>query len=143
MQRGFASDARCLCRRCAAAYSEGGLVCALHMFGGPFDAVNASGASCCLVGLGGGRQEKWIMKYRDRMPGVTLWLPLGGTIDYESGTFARPPSWITEWGFEWLYRLLREPRARFHRYVIHEPPFLWAVFKQRFGWYRDPLSRGD
>ena len=104
------------------------------------DAVNASGATCCLVGLGGGRQEKWIMKYRDRMPNVALWLPLGGTIDYESGTFDRPPVWITEWGFEWLYRLVKEPRARFHRYVIHEPPFLWAVLKQKLGWYRDPFA---
>lgn len=103
-------------------------------------AVNGSGATVCLVGLGGGRQEKFIMKYRDQMPNVRLWLPLGGTIDYESGTFDRPPAWITEWGFEWLYRLLKEPRARFHRYVIHEPPFLWAVLKQKFGLYRNPFS---
>ena len=104
------------------------------------EAVNASGATVCLVGLGGGRQEKFILAYKDRMPGVKLWLPLGGTIDYESGTFARPPAWITEWGFEWLYRLLKEPRARFHRYVIHEPPFLWAVLKQRLGLYKDPFG---
>lgn len=105
------------------------------------DAVNASGATVCLVGLGGGRQEKFIMKYRDRMPGVRLWLPLGGTIDYESGTFERPPSWITEGGLEWLYRLVKEPRQRWHRYIVHEPPFLWAVLKQRLGLYRDPLSK--
>lgn len=103
-------------------------------------AINDSGATVCLVGLAGGRQEKFIMKYRDRMPGVKLWLPLGGTIDYESGTFERPPSWITEGGFEWLYRLIKEPRARFHRYVIHEPPFLWAVLKQKLGIYRDPFA---
>ncbi|KPP83955.1 MAG: N-acetylglucosaminyldiphosphoundecaprenol N-acetyl-beta-D-mannosaminyltransferase TagA [Rhodobacteraceae bacterium HLUCCA08] len=107
------------------------------------EAVNASGATVCLVGLGGGRQEKFIIRYKDRMPGVKLWLPLGGTIDYESGTFARPPKWITEWGFEWLYRLLREPRARFHRYVVHEPPFLWAVLKQKLGRYRDPFADRD
>lgn len=104
-------------------------------------AINASGATACLVGLAGGRQEKFIMEYRDRMPTVKLWLPLGGTIDYESGTFDRPPVWITEWGFEWFYRLIKEPRARFHRYVIHEPPFLWAVFKQKFGWYKDPFLK--
>ena len=104
------------------------------------EAINASGATVCLVGLGGGRQEKFIVKYRDRMPNVRLWLPLGGTIDYESGTFARPPTWITEWGLEWLYRLLKEPRARFHRYVVHEPPFVWAVLKQKFGLYRDPFG---
>lgn len=102
--------------------------------------INASGATVCLVGLGGGRQEKFIMKYRHRMPGVRLWLPLGGTIDYESGTFDRPPAWITDWGFEWLYRLIKEPRARFHRYVIHEPPFVWAVLKERLGLYRNPFA---
>jgi len=105
-------------------------------------AINASGATVCLVGLAGGRQEKFIMKYRHRMPGVKLWLPLGGTIDYESGTFDRPPSWITESGFEWLYRLIKEPRARFHRYVVHEPPFLWAILKQKLGRYRDPFAPG-
>lgn len=102
--------------------------------------INASGATVCLVGLGGGRQEKFIMKHRHRMPGVRLWLPLGGTIDYESGTFDRPPAWITDWGFEWLYRLIKEPRARFHRYVIHEPPFVWAVLKERLGLYRNPFA---
>ena len=104
-------------------------------------AINASGATVCLVGLGGGRQEKFIVKYRDRMPNVRLWLPLGGTIDYESGTFARPPGWITEWGLEWLYRLIKEPRARFHRYVVHEPPFVWAVLKQRLGLYKNPFGK--
>ncbi|ARE42551.1 N-acetylmannosaminyltransferase (plasmid) [Rhodovulum sp. P5] len=105
------------------------------------EAVNASGATVCLVGLGGGRQEKFIVKYRDRMPKVKLWLPLGGTIDYESGTFARPPAWITDAGFEWLYRLVKEPRARFHRYVIHEPPFIIALLKQKLGLYRDPFAK--
>lgn len=104
------------------------------------EAVNASGATVCLVGLGGGRQEKWILKYRDRMPNVKLWLPLGGTIDYESGTFERPPPWVTNWGFEWLYRLAKEPRQRFHRYVVHQPPFLWHLLKQRQGLYRNPFS---
>lgn len=103
-------------------------------------AVNASGASVCLVGLGGGRQEKWILQYRDRMPGVKLWLPLGGTIDYESGTFDRPAAWITDWGFEWLYRLVKQPRQRWRRYLIEQPPFLWEVLKQRLGIYKDPLG---
>ena len=104
------------------------------------DAVNASGATVGIVGLGGGRQEKWIFANKDRMPGVRLWLPLGGMIDYESGEFARPPAWVTDAGLEWLYRLVREPRQRWHRYLVHEPPFLWQVLKQRLGLYRDPFG---
>lgn len=103
--------------------------------------INDSGATALLVGLGGGRQEKFILKNRHRMPHVKLYLPLGGTIDYEAGTFKRPPAWITEWGFEWLYRLVKEPKARFHRYVIHEPPFVWAMLKQKLGLYKDPMAK--
>ena len=101
--------------------------------------INASGATVLLVGLGGGRQEKFIIRHRDRFPHVRLFLPLGGTIDYEAGTFKRPPVWITEWGFEWLYRLLKEPRQRWHRYVVHEPPVLWRLAAQKLGLYRDPF----
>ncbi len=106
------------------------------------DLINQSGATALLVGLGGGRQEKFIIRYKDRMPGIRLFLPLGGTIDYEAGTFKRPPAWITEGGFEWLYRLLKEPRQRWRRYVLHEPPFLWKVLQQKLGLYRDPFDHG-
>lgn len=104
-------------------------------------AINASGATACLVGLGGGRQERFIIEHRGRMPGVRLWLPLGGTIDYEAGTLPRPAPWVTDAGLEWAYRLLKQPRARFRRYVIENPPFLWGVLKQKLGIYRDPLNR--
>jgi len=108
---------------------------------GIIDAVNASGATVLLVGLGGGRQEKFIVKYRDRFEHVKLFLPLGGTIDYEAGTFKRPPAWVTEWGFEWLYRLMKEPRQRWHRYVVHEPPVLYHLLRQKLGIYRNPFDK--
>ena len=67
--------------------------------------INASGATVLLVGLGGGRQEKFIFRYRDRLPGINCFLPLGGTIDYEAESLKRPPAWITNIGLEWFYRL--------------------------------------
>ena len=105
------------------------------------DAINASGATALLVGLGGGRQEKFIVRHRDRFTNIRLFLPLGGTIDYEAGTFQRPPAWVTEWGFEWLYRLVKEPKQRWHRYVVHEPPVLWRLAAQKLGLYRDPFAK--
>lgn len=102
-------------------------------------AINDSGATVLLVGLGGGRQEKFIVKYRDRFVNVKTFLPLGGTIDYEAQTFKRPPAWITEWGFEWLYRLLKEPKQRWHRYIVHEPPALYHLAAQKLGFYKNPF----
>jgi exopolysaccharide biosynthesis WecB/TagA/CpsF family protein len=102
--------------------------------------IHASKATVLLVGLGAGRQEKFIVRYRDRMPYVKTFLPLGGTIDYEAGTLARPKSWITDAGFEWLYRLVREPRQRWRRYLVHQPPVLYRLAQQALGVYRNPFA---
>ena len=108
------------------------------------EAVNASGATVLLVGLGGGRQEKFLVAQRHRFEHVRTFLPLGGTIDYEAQTLKRPPAWITTIGLEWLYRLLKEPKQRWHRYLVHQPPVLWHLLRQRLGLYRDPFrSKGE
>lgn len=106
-------------------------------------AVNNSRATVLMVGLGGGRQEKFMLRYRDRFQHVHTFLPLGGTIDYEAQTLPRPPAWITNCGLEWLYRLIREPRQRWHRYLVHQPPVLWLLLLQRFGLYRNPFARPE
>ena len=102
--------------------------------------VNASGATVLFVAMSGGTQEKFIMDTCDRMPGLRLVLPLGGTVDYEARTLKRPPAWVTNAGFEWFYRVLKEPRLRWKRYFIHQTPFLWLALKQKLGWYRDPMG---
>jgi len=102
--------------------------------------INDSRATVLVVGLGAGRQEKFIVRYRDRMPHVKTFLPLGGTIDYEANTLQRPSRWMTDAGLEWLYRLVREPRQRWHRYLVHQPPVLYLLAQQRLGLYRNPFG---
>jgi N-acetylglucosaminyldiphosphoundecaprenol N-acetyl-beta-D-mannosaminyltransferase len=105
--------------------------------------IDQSGATVLMIGLGGGRQEKFIFQYRHRMPHVRLFLPLGGTIDYEAETLRRPPPWITNFGLEWFYRVVREPRQRWRRYLLHQPPFLYLLARQLLGIYRNPFAEGD
>jgi len=102
--------------------------------------IDGSRATVLLVGLGAGRQEKFIVENRDRLPRVRMFLPLGGTIDYEAGTLRRPRSWVTDAGLEWLYRLLREPRQRWRRYLVHQPPVLYRLAQQQLGLYRNPFA---
>ena len=102
--------------------------------------INESKATVLLVGLGAGRQEKFMVNYRDRFTHVKTFLPLGGTIDYEAGTLARPPAWVTDAGFEWLYRVVREPRQRWRRYFVHQPPALYHLAMQKLGCYRNPFA---
>jgi exopolysaccharide biosynthesis WecB/TagA/CpsF family protein len=102
--------------------------------------INESGATTLLVGLGAGRQEKFILRYRGQLPHVQTFLPLGGTIDYEAESLVRPRSWMTDAGLEWLYRLLSEPRQRWHRYLVHQPPVLMLLARQLMGAYRNPFG---
>jgi N-acetylglucosaminyldiphosphoundecaprenol N-acetyl-beta-D-mannosaminyltransferase len=102
--------------------------------------INESGASVLVAGLGVPKQERFIFGYRDQLPQVKLFLPLGGTIDYEAGDVKRPPAFITTAGLEWLWRLVREPRRRWRRYLVHQPPVLFHLAQQALGRYRDPFA---
>jgi N-acetylglucosaminyldiphosphoundecaprenol N-acetyl-beta-D-mannosaminyltransferase len=102
--------------------------------------INESRASVLVLGLDAGRQEKFIVRHRHRMPYVRTVLPLGGTVDYEAGALRRPAAWVTRAGLEWLYRLLREPRKRWRRYLVHQPPALYLLSCQRLGLYRNPFT---
>jgi N-acetylglucosaminyldiphosphoundecaprenol N-acetyl-beta-D-mannosaminyltransferase len=93
--------------------------------------INAARPDILLVGLGMPLQERWLMENRERLAfGVAL---TGGAVfDYVSGRLRRGPRFLTENGFEWLARLLVEPRRLWRRYLIGNPLFLARVLRQRF-----------
>lgn len=103
--------------------------------------VNDSGANVLLVGVGAPKQEKWIMKYRDRMPGVKLFMALGATIDFEAGTLKRAPRLWQKIGMEWLYRCLKEPKRLLRRYFVDDMQFFYYFAKQLLGVYKDPFGK--
>jgi len=92
--------------------------------------VNAARPDILIVGFGMPLQERWLMENRHRIDaGVAL---TGGAVfDYVSGNLRRGPRLLTDNGFEWLARLLVEPRRLWHRYLIGNPLFLLRVLGQR------------
>ena len=105
------------------------------------DIVNRSGANVLLVGVGAPKQEKWIMKYRDRMPSVKVFMALGATIDFEAGILKRAPKFWQNIGMEWLYRCLKEPKRLFKRYFVDDMQFFYYFTKQLLGIYKDPFGK--
>lgn len=101
------------------------------------DAINASGATCLIVGLGAPKQEIWINRHRARMPGVKVYMGVGATIDYEAEAVKRAPGWMTRNGLEWVYRMTTEPRRYWRRYS-RTIEFFWLVLFDRLGFYRPP-----
>jgi N-acetylglucosaminyldiphosphoundecaprenol N-acetyl-beta-D-mannosaminyltransferase len=84
--------------------------------------INAFGADIVLVGMGMPRQELWIQRNIDRLP-VCAAFTIGGAFDYEAGVQRPAPRWLGQCGAEWIYRLIIDPRRKFHRYCI-EPFYL-------------------
>lgn len=101
--------------------------------------VNESEANVLLVGVGAPKQEKWIMKYRERMPNVDIFMALGATIDFEAGTLKRAPKAWQAYGMEWLYRVLKEPKRLLKRYFVDDMKFFWYFGKQILGYYKNPF----
>jgi N-acetylglucosaminyldiphosphoundecaprenol N-acetyl-beta-D-mannosaminyltransferase len=91
--------------------------------------INAAAPDILLVGLGMPLQEIWLTENRRRLnAGVAL--ACGGAFDYASRRVRRGPRILTESGFEWLVRLLSEPRRLWRRYLLGNPLFLLRVLRQ-------------
>ncbi len=78
-----------------------------------------------LVAYGHPRQDVWIARNQPYL-NVPLAIGVGGVFDYLSGRVPRAPAWMCRAGFEWLYRLLRQP-GRWPRIIDAVPRFAWAV----------------
>jgi N-acetylglucosaminyldiphosphoundecaprenol N-acetyl-beta-D-mannosaminyltransferase len=75
-------------------------------------------------------QEQWISDNWEQL-NATVIMTAGAVYDYISGRLQRPAPIFTLTGFEWLGRLLLEPRRLWRRYLIGIPLFFWRILKQR------------
>ncbi|MCD7892957.1 MAG: WecB/TagA/CpsF family glycosyltransferase [Erysipelotrichaceae bacterium] len=94
------------------------------------DMLINSNTDILAVGLGAPKQEKFISNYYTDYK-IPVSLAIGATIDFEAGNVKRAPKWISNLGFEWLYRLIKEPRRMFKRYLIDDVKILKIYFKYR------------
>ena len=92
------------------------------------DKINSSKAEILLVALGAPKQEKWIAEYKDKL-NVKICMGVGGTLDVLAGHIKLAPEIFRKNGFEWLFRLYKEPR-RLGR-MMNIPLFLLKVIFTR------------
>lgn len=92
--------------------------------------INEKKPDILAVGLGAPKQEKFLFKYRDRL-NVPVSLAIGASIDFEAGNIKRAPKWMQDTGLEWFYRLCKEPKRMFKRYIIDDLKIVKIYFKYR------------
>jgi N-acetylglucosaminyldiphosphoundecaprenol N-acetyl-beta-D-mannosaminyltransferase len=93
--------------------------------------IRESQPDLLLVALGTPAQELWIAQNM-RDINVRVAIGVGGLFDFFGGRVRRAPLWLRKINMEWAYRLMREPKRLWRRYLIGNPVFLWRVFRARF-----------
>jgi N-acetylglucosaminyldiphosphoundecaprenol N-acetyl-beta-D-mannosaminyltransferase len=93
------------------------------------EAIKSSGPDMLFVGLGSPKQEKWAADHLKEL-GVPLVMCVGGSLDVIAGRVKRAPVLLRKTGFEWLWRLIIEPR-RWRRMLVL-PVFIIKVIRSRF-----------
>ncbi len=91
--------------------------------------IAATEPDLVLVGLGAPKQELFANAVRERLRPAVL-LGVGASIDFLAGAVPRAPAWVSRSGLEWLYRLGREPRRLWRRYLLRDPQFFALILKQ-------------
>lgn len=92
--------------------------------------INDSGAHIVLVGRGCPRQEFWVANHKGKVRGVMM--AVGAAFDFHAGTLTQAPPWMQKNGLEWFYRLVKEPKRLWKRYLITNTYFIAKFIKYRF-----------
>ena len=94
--------------------------------------INESGADMIITGMGMPRQELWAWEAKSHLQKGVI-IAAGALFRWHTGVEQRAPKWMTDFGMEWLARLLVNPRRHFKRYVVGIPLFFFRVLLKRKG----------
>jgi N-acetylglucosaminyldiphosphoundecaprenol N-acetyl-beta-D-mannosaminyltransferase len=87
--------------------------------------VNNYRPNVLIVGMGMPRQEHWITDNLENIQANVV-INAGAYMDFVAGAASTPPRWTGPLYLEWLYRLIKEPRRLWKRYLL-EPWFVLGL----------------
>ena len=100
---------------------------------GIIEAINAADPDLLWIGMTAPKQEKWTYSHWNELNIHCHVGTIGAVFDFFAGTYKRAPQWWQDHSLEWLYRLLKEPKRMWRRYVLGNPLFLWNITLEAIG----------
>lgn len=94
------------------------------------DAINVANPDLLWIGMTAPKQEKWTYSHWKELDIHCHVGTIGAVFDFFAGTVERAPMWWQEHGLEWLYRLMKEPKRMWRRYIIGNMLFFWNMLKE-------------
>lgn len=95
------------------------------------EAINRADPDLLWIGMTAPKQEKWVYTHWDELDIRCHTGTIGAVFDFFAGTVERAPEWWQRHSLEWLYRLLKEPKRMWRRYIIGNALFLLNVMKEK------------
>lgn len=96
------------------------------------NAINSANPDLLWIGMTAPKQEKWTYSHWNELNIHCHVGTIGAVFDFFAGNTKRAPQWWQEHGLEWLYRLIKEPRRMWRRYIIGNTVFLWHMLGEKF-----------
>jgi len=96
------------------------------------DLLREAAPDICYVALGTPKQCLWNWQHH-KHAGVPVLIGVGGSFDFVTGKQKRAPRLMQWMGLEWLWRLCREPRRLWRRYLVRDMrfvPLVWREFRK-------------
>lgn len=93
--------------------------------------INAFQPDVLFVGMTAPKQEKWAYTNLHQLQAGHICC-IGAVFDFYAGTVSRAPNWMIKISMEWLYRLIKEPRRMWKRYLIGNTKFIFHVVGELF-----------
>jgi len=91
--------------------------------------MNEAGADFIWVALGAPRQEILMHRLQGKVNGVMT--GVGGAFNILAGAVNDAPGWMQDAGLEWFYRLMKEPKRLFRRYLVTNTKFILYLLRDR------------
>lgn len=95
------------------------------------NAINTANPDLLWIGMTAPKQEKWTYSHWNELNIHCHVGTIGAVFDFFAGNTQRAPLWWQEHGLEWLYRLIKEPRRMWRRYIIGNTVFLWHMLGEK------------
>lgn len=96
------------------------------------ESINNTKPDLLWIGMTAPKQEKWAYAHWNELNINCHAGTIGAVFDFYAGTIQRAPIWWQEHSLEWLYRLLKEPKRMWRRYLIGNILFLWNIFTKEY-----------
>jgi N-acetylglucosaminyldiphosphoundecaprenol N-acetyl-beta-D-mannosaminyltransferase len=97
--------------------------------------INAAHPDVVWVGLGTPKQDLCLGAFRPILEAPVL-IAVGAAFNFHAGKVAQAPRWMMRCGLEWAFRLLKEPRRLWRRYLLGNPRFVSLLLLQRYKEWR-------